>query len=109
MIAADLDGRQKEVLCTIAELTLKLIGPTGLAFKSRQLPKKSVLVHSFGKISSIVTFNVTSRTPVSALDDSEPTYCCSIAGRVRFLSALPRFLIGRRQCCCNRAAPRALL
>ena len=32
-----------------------------------------MLVHSFGKISSMVTFNVTSRTPSSALDDSEPT------------------------------------
>ena len=28
---------------------------------------------SFGKISSMMTFNVTSRTPSSALDDSEPT------------------------------------
>ena len=28
---------------------------------------------SFDKISSMITFNVTSRTPSSALDDSEPT------------------------------------
>ena len=28
---------------------------------------------AFGKISSMMTFNVTSRTPSSALDDSEPT------------------------------------
>ena len=32
-----------------------------------------MLVRSFGKISSMVTFNVTSRTPSSALDDSETT------------------------------------
>jgi hypothetical protein len=44
-----------------------------VAFKSRQLSKKSVLVHSFGKISSMVTFNVTTKTPSSALDDSEAT------------------------------------
>ena len=94
------------MLCTDAELTPKLFGPTGLAFKSRQLPKKSVLVHTFGKISSLVTFNVTSRTTKRVLRSTTANlpYCCSIAGRVRFLSALPRFLIGRRQCCCRRAA-----
>ena len=58
---------------TVAELTPNLIGPDRFGIQIETTPKKSVLVHSFGKISSMVTFNVTSKTPSSALDDSEFT------------------------------------
>ena len=47
--------------------------PRRAGIQIETIPEKSVLARSFGKISSMVTFNVTSRTPSSALDDSEPT------------------------------------
>jgi hypothetical protein len=47
--------------------------PRRAGIQIETIPEKSVLGRSFGKISSMVTFNVTSRTPSSALDDSEPT------------------------------------
>ena len=67
--------RQTWIGRRVAGLTPKHIGSGrfGIQIENNPDSKKSVLVRSFGKISSMVTFNVTSRTPSSALDDSEPT------------------------------------
>jgi hypothetical protein len=58
---------------TVAELTPKLIGSDRFGIQIETTLEKFSSSAFFGKISSMVTFNVTSRTPSSALDDSEPT------------------------------------
>ena len=65
--------RQAWTSRVLAELTLKPIGSDRLGFQIEIILEKISAVRSFGKISSMMTFNVTSRTPGSALDDSEPT------------------------------------
>src|SRR6516165_4095527 len=65
--------RQAWTSRVLAELTLKPIGSDRLGFQIEIILEKISAVRSFGKISSMMTFNVTSWTPSSALDDSEPT------------------------------------
>jgi len=58
---------------TVAELTPKLIGSDRFGIQIETTLEKFSSSAFFGKISLMVTFNVTSRTPSSALDDSEPS------------------------------------
>ena len=58
---------------TVAELTPKLIGSGRFGIQIETTLEKFSSSAFFGKISLMVTFNVTSRTPSSALDDSEPS------------------------------------
>ena len=97
---------------TVAELTPKLIGPDRFGIQIETTPEKSVLVHSFGKISSMVTFNVTSTTPSSALDDSDPSLLLFNRGPGAVLVAVTEIfdraeamlLQPRRAPCCDRGA-----
>src|SRR6516164_7668291 len=104
--------RQAWTSRVLAELTLKPIGSDRLGFQIEIILEKISAVRSFGKISSMMTFNVTSRTPGSALDDSEPTLLLFNRGPGAVLvgvteifdRAKAMLLQPRRAPCCDRGA-----
>ena len=97
---------------TVAELTPKLIGSDRFGIQIETTLEKFSSSAFFGKISLMVTFNVTSRTPSSALDDSEPSLLLFNRGPGAVLvgvteicdRAKAMLLQPRRAPCCDRGA-----
>ena len=97
---------------TVAELTPKLIGSGRFGIQIETTLEKFSSSAFFGKISLMVTFNVTSRTPSSALDDSEPSLLLFNRGPGAVLvgvteifdRAKAMLLQPRRAPCCDRGA-----
>ena len=97
---------------TVAELTPKLIGSDRFGIQIETTLEKFSSSAFFGKISLMVTFNVTSRTPSSALDDSEPSLLLFNRGPGAVLVAVTEIfdraeamlLQPRRAPCCDRGA-----